>query len=302
MDWEDWLRKAARRPSDHEVSKRDRTEKEIRDALADYEPLQGRPYRIYTKGSYANNTNVRLNFDVDVAVEYVGYFYYDLMFELEGQDKSAVGVHSSDDPYTRDDFKADILGALQKAFGASAVKPGDIAYRVREGKTTLPADVVPCWEYRRYDRITNGSPVFQKGSRVYPTSGGHKDNYPEVQLTNGRKKTEKTSRRYKRMVRCLKKLQTKMVNEGLIDKELPSYLVECIVYNVPNDHFDHDTYRSDMRAVLAYIFNETLVTGNWKEWHEVHELRYLFTSNVKWDRSQVHNLASAAWDHMGFDN
>lgn len=72
MDWESWLRKAAARPSDHEDSKREKTEKEVKAALAASDALAGRPYRVYVKGSYANNTNVRLNYDVDVAVEYHG--------------------------------------------------------------------------------------------------------------------------------------------------------------------------------------------------------------------------------------
>ncbi len=300
MDWEAWLKSAAKRPSDNETQKRDKTEKEIRDALAAYEPLRGRPYRVYAKGSYVNNTNVRLNFDVDIAVEYTGYFYADYVFDLLGKDKSVVGNVDSSDPYTRDEFKADILGALNEAFGEEAVTPGNIAYRVRENRTTLPADVVPSWEYRRYDRIEYGVPVFHLGTRVYPENGGHKDNFPNQQLRNGRQKTQDTGRRYKKMVRALKKLQTKLVDEGILDKELASYLVECIVYNVPNDHFGHATYKADMRAVLAYIFNETLNAGNWNDWHEVHELRYLFRGG-SWDRNEVHKLVSEAWDYMGFE-
>jgi hypothetical protein len=300
MDWEAWLRTAAKRPSDNETGKRDRTEREIRAALAAYDPLQGRPYAVYVKGSYINNTNVRLNFDVDIAVEYKGYFYSDLSFDLQGQDKSVVGVVSSDDPYTCDEFKADIRGALENAFGARAVSEGNIACRVRENKTTLPADVVPSWEYRRYDHIVNGVPVCHIGSRVYPKSGGYKNNFPAIQLRKGREKTQATSRRYKRMVRALKKLQTKLVNEGVLEQELPSYLVECIVYNVPNPYFNHSTYLADMRSVLAYIFNQTLPNGNWNDWHEVHELRYLFRGG-SWDHEEVHNLASEAWDYIGFD-
>src|SRR5665647_452689 len=101
MDWESWLKSAAQRPSDHEDSKRDRTERQIRAALDASDALQGRPWRVYVKGSYANNTNVRLNYDVDIAVEYYGYFDFELAFDLEGHDKSAVGLVSSDDPYTR---------------------------------------------------------------------------------------------------------------------------------------------------------------------------------------------------------
>lgn len=295
-DWENWLRTAAKRPSDHETSKRDQTEREIRDALSDHAPLQGRPYRVYAKGSYVNNTNVRLNFDVDIAVEYQGYFYYDLEFELAGQDKSVVGIVDSDDPYTREEFKADINSALKTAFGSEAITSGDIAYRVRQNRTTLPADVVPCWEYRRYDAYN----VCHVGSRVYATGGEYKDNYPAIQLERGRAKTRATSRRYKRMVRALKKLQTLLVEKGVLTEEIPSYLVECIVYNVPNASLNNPTYLADFRNVLAFLFNGTLATGAWADWLEVHELRYLFRGS-NWDHTAVHALADAAWDYIGLD-
>lgn len=300
MDWEDWLRKAAQRPSAHEDDKRRRTEAEIRSTLAAHEPLRGRDYVVYTKGSYANNTNVRLNFDVDIAVEYQGYFLYDLDFELKGKPKEMVNIVDSTDPYTRDEFKADIKAALVAAYGARAIEVGRIAYRVRSGKTTLPADVVPCWEYRRYDRISNGTPVYHVGSSVFPTGGSRTDNYPRIQQLNGTNKNLATNRRYKRMVRALKKLQTRLVSQGILDEELPSYLIECLVFNVPNESFGHDTYFADMRAVLAAIYNATLDSGNWNDWEEVHRLHYLFRGH-KWSRTDVHNLAHYGWEHLGLE-
>ncbi|WP_217921928.1 nucleotidyltransferase domain-containing protein [Miltoncostaea oceani] len=300
MDWEDWLRTAAKRPSDHEDDKRDRTEREISDALAASDALSGRPYRVYAKGSYANNTNVRLNYDVDIAVEYYGYFYSDLVLDLAGHDKSEVGVVTSDDPYSRAEFKADVRAALESAFGASAVEPGRIALRIRERKTTLPADVVPSWEYRRYDGFRqNGDPIVHIGSRVYPSSGGFINNFPAQQLANGRLKTDATARRYKRMVRCLKKLQTKLVSDGVLDSELPSYLIECLVYNVPAGTFGDDSYLEDFRGVVGYIWSETRDDGGWNDWHEVHELRYLFRGAKDWSRQDAHRLADKAWDAVG---
>jgi hypothetical protein len=301
MDWEDWLKRAAAPPSDNEDDKRQRTENEIKAALADYEPLKGRPYRVYAKGSYANNTNVRLNYDVDIAVEYHGYFYSDLVFDLKNTSKADIGLSKSDDPYARDEFKSDIRAALVKAYGSSAVKDGKIAYRVRESKTTLPADVVPCWEYRRYDKFVNGEALFHEGSRVYPTDGGHKDNYPKIQRANGIAKNNRTGYRYKRMVRALKKLQTRLVISGDLEGELPSYLVECLVYNVPDRLFNNTSYMDDMRGVLARIFNATLPNGDSGKWEEANALRYLFYAGSDWSADEAHALASAAWDALGFE-
>lgn len=300
MNWEDWLKAAAAPPSDHEDSKWQRTLGQIKESLSAHQPLAERPWRIYAKGSYANNTNVRLNFDVDIAVEYHGHFYSDLSFQLKGKHKSTVGVVDSADTYTRAQFKQDILDALTASYGKGSVDAGDIAYRVRSGKTTLPADVVPCWEYRRYDSITNGMPVFHQGSRIYTSDGNAVNNFPAQQLKNGTAKNLRTGRRYKRMARALKKLQTRILEAGEIDQELPSYLIECLAYNVPDRLFAHDTYAADMRGVLATIFNSTLSTGNWNDWEEVNGLKYLYRSHDKWSHEQVHHFAEAAWHHMGY--
>lgn len=299
MNWEDWLKSAAKPPSDHEDAKWQRTLEQVKASLNAYEPLKGRPWRIYAKGSYANNTNVRLNFDVDIAVEYHGYFYYDLLFDLAGQDKSTVGVVASLDPYTREQFKQDIRDALHASFGRDSVDAGDIAYRVRNGKTTLPADVVPCWEYRRYDSVANGVPVCHQGSRIFTSSGKAVNNFPAYQLTNGIEKNTRTGRRYKRMARALKKLQTRLVAAEEITEELPSYLIECLVYNVQDSLFGNELYVDDMRGILATIIVSTMPDGNWKTWLEVNGLKYLFIGN-KWTREQVHQFAIAAWKHMGY--
>lgn len=296
-DWEDWLRTAAKRPSDHEDDKWQRTLAQVKASFDAHEPLKGRPWRVYAKGSHANNTNVRLNFDVDIAVEYHGFFYYDLSFGLKGKDKSVVSIVDSDDPYSRAQFKKDVHDALIESFGKESIEVGDIAYRIRNGKTTLPADVVPCWEYRRYD----SEQTVHRGARIYTASGKVVNNFPHHQLENGTSKNLATSRRYKRMARALKKLQTKMLNAGEVTSELPSYLIECLVYNVPNDKFGADSYTSDMRWVLATIFNSTLSVGDWNDWEEVNGLKYLFRGHTKWTREQVHDFASAAWEHMGYE-
>ena len=156
---------------------------------------------------------------------------------------------------------------------------------MREGKTTLPADVVPCWQYRRYDRLTNGTPVFQEGSRIYRQSGGHTDNYPAQQKKNGTDKNVRTGMRYKYMVRALKRLQTKLVEDGDLAAELPSYLVECLVYNVPDSSFGNSKYLADMRAVLAKMFNATLANRRLRGSGEKSTGRkYLFRGKQVMDR------------------
>lgn len=52
-----------------EKAKQDTTERMIRDAIGRHSPLEGVRLKVYAKGSYRNNTNVRSDSDVNIAVE-----------------------------------------------------------------------------------------------------------------------------------------------------------------------------------------------------------------------------------------
>lgn len=82
-------------------------------------------------------------------------------------------------------------------------------------------------------------------------------------------------------------------------KNIPSFLVECLIWNVPNASLMNPTWSEDMRAALAYLFNNTMKFENCQEWGEVNELKYLFRSSQPWTREQAHNFVSAAWDYLG---
>src|SRR5271169_4345995 len=98
-DWEAILRSWVKPPRDNEDTKRNKTENEIKNALSESPLLKSVGYKVYAKGSYANNTNVRLDYDVDIAVEYYGYFYPEFAFGLKGMSSSQVGLVDADDPY-----------------------------------------------------------------------------------------------------------------------------------------------------------------------------------------------------------
>ena len=84
-------------------------------------------------------------------------------------------------------------------------------------------------------------------------------------------------------------------------KQAPSFLIECLVWNAPNSHFAKSTYYAIGRAVMAYLFNETLKDDTCSEWGEVSELKYLFRASQPWTRLQAHNFISDAWDYVGYE-
>ncbi len=159
---------------------------------------------------------------------------------------------------------------------------------------TLPADVVPCWWYRRYD----GPGAVHDGTVIAPRAGGRVHNYPQQHLDEGTAKNNRTARRYKRMVRVLKRLQARMIDESAFARPLPSYLVECAIYNVGDAAFGRPSYRDDVRAVLAQLFNDTLPGGRAGDYVHVNELLWLFRGGNRFDPADVHRLADAAWDYL----
>lgn len=84
-------------------------------------------------------------------------------------------------------------------------------------------------------------------------------------------------------------------------RAVPSYLIECLAWNVPNEGFNRSTYTADVRWALAHLFNETRAIESCKEWGEINELKYLFGGHQPWTLGQAHAFASAAWDYLGFE-
>ncbi len=100
----------------------------------------------------------------------------------------------------------------------------------------------------------------------------------------------------------MKRLRNHMADNGIAAaKPIPSYLIECLIWNVPNSGFGHSTYTADVRAALRHTFNETIKQETCNDWGEVNELKYLFRGGRAWTRAQAHAFISAAWDYVGFE-
>src|SRR4051794_28872620 len=68
-NWDQWLQSASGPASATEEADRDRTLERIRRAIRAAADIPS-SVNVYVKGSYANNTNVRRDSDVDIAVEW----------------------------------------------------------------------------------------------------------------------------------------------------------------------------------------------------------------------------------------
>lgn len=88
-----------------------------------------------------------------------------------------------------------------------------------------------------------------------------------------------------------------MTEQGVRAGNIPSFLIECLVWNVPNDQFQNSTYTADVKAALYFLYERTKTDELCREWGEVSELKYLFQPFQKWTRQQVNEFTVAAWNY-----
>jgi hypothetical protein len=295
-DWESWFQTAAQPASASEEAKRDRTEERIREAIRASAEIPA-SVKIYLKGSYKTNTNFRQDADVDVCVEWQDFYYVDTWGKTKGMGPAELNYTpaTAADKITPTEFRARVERALVAQFGSSAVDTaGDKAIDVAAGPNTLDADVIPCFVVHRYDTPTS----YVVGQRLYPKNGGMIDNFPQQNYDNGVTKNIQTSQRYKKVVRCIKKLETEMYEQKLIPRDYPGYLIECLAYNAPNVLFGEPTLTAGVKAALAWIWGATESQEKADSLEEVNELLMLFRGRPDRSVANAHSFAAAAWNRI----
>lgn len=277
-----------------EQEKQDRTERMIKEAINSHSPFDSCSLRVYAKGSYANNTNVRADSDVDIAVQCTDVTYWE---EAEpGCKPTANSPYTG--PWTPQKLRAELKAALEAKFPGQVDSSGSTAFTINSTNSRIDADVVPCFDYRYYFK----SGAYRDGAKVFKTDGTSIRNYPDQQKTNGNGKNTRTSLRYKKAVRIMKRLENAMVAAGA-HRAVPSFFVECLVYNVPDAVLKRPTWTDVAQGILVHVYNE--LEGNEpshdrERWLEVNECKYLFHSSQKWTRGEGRAFALAGWNHLEF--
>jgi hypothetical protein len=276
-----------------EQDKQERTERMIREAVAAHRPFAGCGLSIYAKGSYANNTNVRTDSDVDIAVQCTDVEYWE---------EAEPGTHSPGAPYTGiwtpEKLRSELVAALQAKFPGQVDTSGSVAIQVNSSTARVDADVVPCFTYRYY--FSSGGS--REGAKIFSKAGDVIDNYPAQQLENGNAKNLRTGYAYKKAVRILKRVENAVAFEGK-HRELPSYFVECLAYNCPDALFRRPMWTDVIRECLVHIWEELQGAepiDSEARWLEANGCFYLFHGSQKWTRAYAREFSHAAWNYLGF--
>jgi hypothetical protein len=295
---EDLFSSWAQGPGTSEAEKCENAERAVKKAIAADSALSKLDVSVFAQGSYKARTNVKQDSDVDVCVR-----YNDAWFANYPDGKTDKDFGESTGALRFSDFKDMVEKALTSYFGASSITRGNKAFDVHENSYRIDADVVPTFQHRRYtgDVTRYGTYLFHEGVGLIPDKGGLVINWPDQNYENGIQRNDSTGRRYKRVIRILKRLRNAMQEDKIREaNDVASFLLECLVWNAPLAAFQHDQYTDDVQYVIANIFNRTRTEDECSEWGEVNELKYLFRPSQAWTREQANRFLDAAWNYIGF--
>ena len=197
---EDQLSNWTNPPSDTEDERAENAIAMVKDAINSDDKLKYLDLDIFCQGSYANNTNVRLDSDVDVNVLYNGTYYWELP---PNTTKEMFPSLMKDSPasYSFWNLKNDVEKALRNKFGSVIRK--NKCLHISENSYHTEIDVVPTCQHRWYR--SDGS--YAEGVALFTDVENKKVvNYPKQHIANGIQKNLDTSKRFKKWSGYLRKL------------------------------------------------------------------------------------------------
>lgn len=236
-----------------------RTHETIRNVLESNDHHIDGQFKTFLQGSYKNSTNIYGDSDVDIVVRLDSTYYKDLT-DLSIAAKERYNRLRTSASYGWSEFRSDVMNVLEDYYGSSSVKKGDKALKVEDSSLDLDADVLICAQYRKYKEFSNFNDQNYIPGVVFWTQRDKKKivNYPTEHYENGCDKNQETESRYKETVRIFKNARSYMVDKEIINIDLaPSYFIECLLYNIPDDRYVND-YQERVLKIFQGIVDSDL--------------------------------------------
>ena len=272
----------------------------IKDAINAHDSLKNKDIEFIVQGSYGNNTNIKLDSDIDVCAMLKDTFYSEYRDGVKDSDYSFV-----DGTNSFSDYKKLIIEALIKKFGINHITVGNKAIEIKSNTYRVQADVVPALQYRNYKYDTeNKVDNFIEGIKFVSSNSDSIVNYPKIHIENGIKKNTDTARKFKRTVRLYKRIRNKMIEDGLpVPNGITSFLIEGLLWNTPNSTFTSYTSWNDiLKNSIIFLYNKTKEDATCKDWGEVSEHFYLIHSGRKWNRNDINTFLYQMWNYLEYAN
>ena len=278
--------------SNSEEIKLANSERMVKEAIKEDDTLKKMTIDTFGQGSYANDTNVKLDSDVDINVR-----LSDTVFLQVPTDKKKEDFGYSDSDYTFQEYKKAVYNALVNKFGKTEVVWEDKCLTVKGNSYRVVTDVVPTFKYMRHDSVTSKV----EGTKFIADSGKSIINYPIQHIQNGKNKNANTAKSFKRLTRIHKRLLYKMMDDKIkVSENITSFLLECLMWNLPNTIYNNNhTWTEILKKSIIYLYEQTKEESTCKEWGEVSELLYLFIGR-KWSIKDVNDYLILTWEYLEF--
>ncbi|WP_295357381.1 nucleotidyltransferase [uncultured Succiniclasticum sp.] len=283
--------------SSSEEQRAENTIKMILSAIDNSDELKTKDIEVFIQGSFANNTNVRAESDVDVCVMLKDTFHFDLP---DGKTRQDYGFTPAS--ITFFDYRDMVKRALQQKFKTEYVSDGNKSLKIDENTYHVKADVVPAFQLRNYYYWKSTDPNrYIEGTWFMSKNGKEIKNYPKEHIRNGITKNNDTNYEYKKLVRIMKHIKNEMVDDKKTNGDIiTSFLVECLVWNIPNSIITgYNTWTETIKQAIIYLYN-AIKEGKHEKWTEVSRMLYLFKGR-KWTDSDVRQWLYDAWNYLGYD-
>ncbi|MBR5779756.1 MAG: nucleotidyltransferase [Clostridia bacterium] len=283
--------------SDTEEQKIQNTINMIKSAIDSSHELKDLTIEIFVQGSYANNTNVKANSDVDVCVMLKSTFYTEYP---DGKNRSDYGFIEGDISYA--EYRRRVRTAIVNKFGSGNVTDGNKSIKIQSNSYHVNADVVVAFMLKNFKIINSVNPNrYVEGTRFYSMSCTEVTNYPKKHISNGKNKNIQTDHRYKYLTRIFKHIRNAMVDDGKVNGEkISSFLVECLIWNVPNNIITgYSNWTETVKQAIIHLYN-AIKDGNQKEWGEVSECFCLFHPGRKWTAEDAKTFLYDMWNYLEY--
>ena len=207
---------------------------------------------IFIQGSYANNTCVRGESDVDIAV--VRRDIYEYAWGSSFSPYLPGFKHIAEAAI----FKNTVEKALKDYFTSLYVHRKNKSIKVDGNSYRKKADTVPAFGiHHLYNSDKMDYSSYNEGITIYADDGQVINNFPKQHIKKGREKNVATNYYYKKMVRIAKKLRYLMEDYGYSGaSKISSFGVESLLWNIPNDVYKkYSTYRYAFDEIVNYLHN-----------------------------------------------
>jgi hypothetical protein len=306
QSWNDRLEHWERPASDSEEAMIERAAAMTRQVMSTNPWFLAENVQIQPQGSYYNNTNVRQESDIDLRAVDPGIFIQYEPGVLQSNAYQALGYSDTGKTFINSaaQLRRQVVAQLGSRFGAHNVDAsGRKAIRVNGiPGSRATVDIMPCFVLHRIGWNAFASRYWTvKGIAILSTDGSWTFSFPDQHHTNGIAKRARTRLRFKKIVRMTKRLRDELVQQGAIQaKEVPSFLIECLVYGVEDQTFlfENDDRYDRLRRVVSRIHAQLHDPASCDSATDITEVAKLFGNDKPWTVASARQFSHAAWQRL----